>query len=110
RAGALSARCAVGGRLGGSRGRMALELLSERLMLGLAGGGLGVVFAQAGIGLLGRMAPAALPRVDEIGLDAVVLAVTLITSVVTSLLFGLIPVWRLRAINFSLLKDAGRSA
>jgi putative ABC transport system permease protein len=101
---------AVRTALGASRGRMALELLSESLMLGLAGGALGVVFAQAGIGLLGRMAPAALPRVDEIGLDAVVLAVTLITSVVTSLLFGLIPVWRLRAIDFSLLKDAGRSA
>src|SRR4029450_4003756 len=56
---------AVRTALGASRGRMALELLSESLMLGLAGGGLGVVFAQAGIGLLGRMAPAALPAVDE---------------------------------------------
>ena len=63
---------------------MALELLSEALMLGLAGGALGVVFAQAGIGLLRRMAPVALPRVDEIGPDAVVLLVTLIISVVTS--------------------------
>jgi predicted permease len=96
--------------LGASRGRIALELLSESLMLGLAGVALGVVFAQAGIGLLRRMAPAALPRVDDISLDAVVLLVTLIISVVTSLLFGLIPVLRFRAINLAVLKDAGRSA
>jgi predicted permease len=101
---------AVRTALGASRGRMALELLSESLMLGLAGGALGVFFAQAGIGLLRRMAPAALPRVDEIGLDAVVLVVTLIISVVTSLLFGLIPVLRFRAINLAVLKDSGRSA
>ena len=60
---------AVRAALGASRGRIALELLSESLMLGLAGGALGVVFAQAGIGLLRRMAPVALPRVDEIGID-----------------------------------------
>jgi putative ABC transport system permease protein len=101
---------AVRTALGASRGRIALELLSESLMLGLAGGALGVVFAQAGIGLLRRMAPAALPRMDEIGLDAVLLLVTLIISVVTSPLFGLIPVLRFRAINLAVLKDAGRSA
>ena len=100
---------AVRRALGASRGRIALELLSESLLLGLAGGALGVVFAQAGIGLLRRMAPVALPRVDEIGLDAVVLLVTLIISVVTSLLFGLIPVLRFRALSTAVLQGAGRS-
>ena len=47
---------------------------------------------------------------DEISLDAVVLLVALIISVVTSLLFGLIPVLRFRALNLAVLKDAGRSA
>jgi predicted permease len=101
---------AVRTALGASRGRMAFELLSESLLLGLAGGALGVVFAQAGIGLLRTMAPAALPRVDEIGLDWVVLAFTLSISVATSLLFGLIPILRFRAINLAVLNDAGRSA
>src|SRR5206468_8216109 len=96
--------------LGASRGRMALELLSESLMLGLAGGALGVVFARAGIALLRRMAPVALPRVNEISLDAVVLLVTLIISVVTSLLFGLIPVLRFRAFKLAVLQEVGRSA
>ena len=101
---------AVRGALGASRGRIAAELLSESLMLGLAGGALGVVFAQAGIGLLRRMAPVALPRVDDIGIDGVVLLVTLTISVVTSLLFGLVPVVRFGALNVEALKDAGRSA
>jgi predicted permease len=95
--------------LGASRARVASELLSESLVLGLAGGALGVLFAQAGIGLLRRMAPVALPRVDEIGIDGVVLLVTLATSVVTSLLFGVIPVLRSRVFNVDALKEAGRS-
>jgi putative ABC transport system permease protein len=100
---------AVRTALGASRNRIALELLSESLMLGLAGGALGVLFTQAGIGLLRRMAPVALPRVDEISLDAVVLLFALTISVVTSLLFGLIPVLRVRAFNAAVLREAGRS-
>jgi putative ABC transport system permease protein len=95
--------------LGASRGRMAGELLSESVILGLAGGALGILFAQAGIVLLRRMAPVALPRVDEIGIDAVVLLVTIITSVVTSLVFGLIPVLRFHAPAVAILKDSSRS-
>jgi putative ABC transport system permease protein len=101
---------AVRGALGASRGRIAAGLLSESLMLGLAGGALGILFAQAGVGLLRKMAPAALPRVDDIGIDAVVLLVTLIISVVTALMFGLLPTLRLGTLNFSVLKEAGRSA
>jgi putative ABC transport system permease protein len=100
---------AVRGALGASRGRIAAELLSESLMLGLAGGALGVLFAQAGIGLLRRMAPVALPRLDEIGIDGVVLLVTVTTSVITSLLFGVIPVLRSRVFNIEVLREAGRS-
>ena len=78
-------------------------------MLGLAGGAFGVLLAQAGIGLLRSMAPVALPRVDEIGINWVVLLVTLAASVLTSLLFGLIPVLKLRVFNVEVLKEAGRS-
>jgi predicted permease len=100
---------AVRRALGASRGRIATGLLSESLVLGLAGGALGILFAGGCIGLLRRMAPAALPRVDDIGIDGVVLLVTLTTSVVTSLLFGLIPVVRCRALDVDLLKEDGRS-
>ncbi len=100
---------AVRGALGASRGRIATALLTEALMLGLAGAGLGVLFAQAGIVLLRSIAPVALPRVGDIGIDAVVLLVTLATSLTTSLVFGLVPLTRFRAFNSEVLKETGRS-
>jgi putative ABC transport system permease protein len=101
---------AVRAALGASRGRIARELLSESLMLGLAGGVAGLLFALAGIGLLRRLAPATLPRVDEIGIDPVVLLFTLAISLLTGLLFGLIPVLRFGTPNATALKEGGRAA
>jgi predicted permease len=100
---------AVRGALGASRGRIAFGLLSESLILGLAGGTFGVLFAQAGIGLLRRMAPAELPRVDEISIDGVALLFTVAISLLTALLFGLLPALRSGRVNFPVLKDAGRT-
>jgi putative ABC transport system permease protein len=101
---------AVREALGASRGRIARTLVSESLVLGLAGGALGVLFATAGVELLRRMAPAALPRLNDIGIDARVLLVTLGTSVVTSLLFGLVPVLKCRVFSVELLKESNRSS
>lgn len=101
---------AVRAAVGASHGRIAAALLSESLLLGLAGGALGVLFAQAGIGLLRRMAPVGLPRVDDIAINGVVLLFTLTLSVVTALMFGLLPAVRFGTLNFHVLKDAGRSA
>jgi predicted permease len=100
---------AVRRAIGATRGSIAAGLLTENLVLGLAGGALGIVFAQACISLLRWLAPVALPRADEIGINGVVLAATLATSVVTSLLFGLIPVFRCRSANVTVLTEAGRS-
>ncbi len=80
---------AVRAALGASRSRIARELLSESLGLALAGGALGLVFASAGLSLLARLAPAGLPRTDEISINPVVLAFTLAISVLSGLLFGL---------------------
>jgi putative ABC transport system permease protein len=101
---------AIRAAVGASRGRIAAALFSESLLLGLGGGTLGLLFAQAGIGLLRRMAPAGLPRVDDIALNGVVLLFTLTLSVVTALLFALLPAVRFGTLNFDALKDAGRSA
>jgi putative ABC transport system permease protein len=100
---------AVRAALGASRGRIAAALLSESLVLGLAGGTLGVLFAQAGLGLLRRMAPVGLPRVDDISIDGVVLLFTVTLSVVTALAFGLVPAVRLGTLDSVVLKEAGRS-
>jgi predicted permease len=79
-------------------------------MLGLAAGAAGLLFARAGIGLLRTLAPATLPRVDEIGIDPVVLLFALAVSLLTGLLFGLIPVLRFWTPNAAALKEGGRPA
>jgi putative ABC transport system permease protein len=95
--------------LGASRSRVARGLLCESVGLALTGGALGLLFAWAGIQLLAWLAPAGLPRVDEIGIDPVVLAFALALSLLTGLLFGVIPVMRFRT-NTVALMDGGRSA
>ena len=75
--------------LGASRGRLARVLLAESLLLSLAGGTLGVAFASAVLVLLRQLAPADLPRVDEIAIDRPVLLFTLAVSILSGTLFGL---------------------
>jgi predicted permease len=96
--------------LGARRGRLSRALLTESLVLGLAGGAVGIALAAAGTAVLRRIAPADLPRVEDIGLGSSVLLFTLLISVVTSLLFGLIPVSRLRTPSSGTLKEGGRGA
>jgi putative ABC transport system permease protein len=95
--------------LGASRGRIARELLAETVLLGLGAGALGLVFTQAAIALLRRIAPERLPRIDEIGIDPAVLLFTLATSLLAGLLFGLIPVLRFGAPTATALKEGARS-
>jgi predicted permease len=101
---------AIRAALGASRARIARELLAESLMLGLGGGLVGLVFARACIGLLRTLAPTSLPRVDEIALDPAVLLFALAISLLTGLLFGVIPVLRLGAPNSTALKEGGRQS
>ncbi len=96
--------------LGASRGRIARALLSESVVLALAGGLFGVLFAQAGIGLLRTIAPAELPRVDDIGIDATVLLFTLSVSLLSGALCGVLAVLRFGKPTITALKEGGRSA
>jgi predicted permease len=101
---------AVRAALGASRTRIARELLFESVGLALAGGALGLLLASAGIRLLARLAPAGLPRIDEISIGPVVVIFTLAISVLTGLLFGLIPVIRFGTPSVMALREGGRSA
>jgi predicted permease len=101
---------AVRAALGASRGRLGLTLFSESLLLALAGGALGLVFAEAGLGVLRRIAPVRLPRVDDIGVDGTVLLFTTVISIATALMLGVLPAVRFRTLNVQALKDAGGSA
>ncbi|HEY7285749.1 MAG TPA: ABC transporter permease [Vicinamibacterales bacterium] len=83
---------AVRAALGASRRRIAYELLGESVMLGLVGGIVGLGLAWAAVRALLALSPGNVPRLSGIGIDATVLAFTLVISVAAGLLFGLIPV------------------
>jgi predicted permease len=82
---------AVRSALGAGWARIVRGLLVESVLLGLLGGLLGVVFAYAGVRLLVAIGPSNLPRLNEIGIDVRTLAFTVVLSVLSGLLFGLIP-------------------
>lgn len=82
---------AVRAALGGSRGRLVRQMLIESGLLAFAGGALGIVLASAGVSLLLGLQPADLPRIEEVGLDGVVLAFTVLAATGAALLFGILP-------------------
>ena len=96
--------------LGASHGRLARVLLSESVLLALAGGAVGLALAEAALGVLRRVAPAELPRVDEIGIDLTVLLFTILISALSGTLFGLVAVVRFGAPSAMALKEGGRSS
>jgi putative ABC transport system permease protein len=83
----LGARAA----LGASRARLVRQLLTEGLLLAAAGAALGILIARGLTALLVRLAPADLPRFDAVGLDGRVLVFTLGASLLTVLVFALVP-------------------
>ena len=86
----LATRVALGAR----RMRIARQLLTESLVLGLVGGVLGLALSWWGVQTLLALSADTLPRVDEVRLDARVIGFGLALAVVTSLLFGVLPAIR----------------
>jgi predicted permease len=102
---------AVRAALGAARTRVVQQLLTESVLLGLAGGVLGVLLAALGTRAALGTLPAALPRAEEIGLDWRVLIFAGGISVVAGVLFGLIPALKTSQPNLSeRLKEGGRGA
>ena len=77
--------------MGADRRRIVRQLLIETLTLAVPGGAAGLVLAYIGVRALVAVAPANLPRVNEIGIDTPVLGFTLLMTVLTALVFGLGP-------------------
>jgi len=101
---------AIRAALGAGSGRIARELLLESVTLGLAGGVLGMLLAEAALRLLLAIAPANLPRLDEINIDPLVLAFTFLISLAAGVLFGLMPVFKYAGPRVaSALRQGGRS-
>jgi putative ABC transport system permease protein len=80
--------------LGASRGRLIRQLLTESLLLGAGGAIAGVLLAAAALNGLAALAPISLPRLSHIAIDGRVLAFTAAVTMLTSLVFGLLPAWR----------------
>jgi len=95
--------------LGASPQRVIRQLLTESILLALAGGALGTVLAAWSTQAALKILPAALPRAPEIGIDAHVLVFTAVASVLAGILFGLAPALKISKPNLQeTLKEAGR--
>src|SRR5207245_4603467 len=82
---------AVRSALGAGQPQVVRQLLAENALLALAGGGLGVLVAAAAVRSFVAVAPAGLPRLDEIQLNATALAGAVGITFVAMLVFGLAP-------------------
>jgi predicted permease len=111
RASARMRELSIRAALGAAKWRIARQLLTESVLLGLCGGGAGVLFGMWGVGLLVNGGPRELPRLDEVTVDGRVLAFTAAISLATGVLFGLAPVMQVAWGNLhDLLKQGARGA
>src|SRR6185437_6458560 len=79
--------------LGATRARLVGELIAEAAILSLAAGAIGVGVAAAGVRVLRALAPATLPRLEQIGVDARVVAFCAACTIATVFIFGVLPAW-----------------
>ncbi len=102
---------AIRSTVGAGRWRIVRQLLTENMVLAIAGGALGVLLAWGGLQLFIASAPSGFPRLNELGLDMRVLAFTGGIALLTGLLFGLAPAMQLsRPDLIEELKIAARGA
>lgn len=109
RAAARQKEVAIRMALGASRRRIASQLLTESVLLSLAGGAVGLLLATWGMSLLVAYGPADVPRLRDISLDRYVLFFTLGVATITGILFGLAPALQASKPDpGNMLKETGR--
>ena len=87
--------------LGANRQRIARQLLTESVLLGLVGGAFGVLVALPAVSGLERLVPPAMRGLSRVTLDPAVLSATAVVSALTGILFGVAPAWRASRIEFT---------
>jgi len=108
---ARSRELAVRTALGAGRRHLVRQMLTESLLLAVAGGTAGLLLATGSMELLRVLLPAELPRLSTIEIDGGVIAFALAVSAAAGLLFGFLPAWRACAMNVNdSLKSGSRSA
>ncbi len=96
--------------LGAGWQRIARQLFTESVLLGLLGGAAGLLVAQLSIYMVRTMNPGNIPRLEDIAISGSVLFFTLAVSLATGILFGVAPVWRAIKVDLNTsLKAGGRS-
>src|SRR5438874_212467 len=110
RASARGKEIALRAAMGASRVRIIRQLLTESVLLAGLGGAFGLLLAQWGTEALIKTVPQNIPRISNIQLDASVLVFTLLVSLVTGVVFGLVPAWQASHVDLnSSLKSGSRS-
>ena len=88
-----SKEIAIRAALGAGRGRLVRQFFIEGLLLSLLGAGAGIAIAAFGTRALLQFVPAGIPRLAEVSLNWQVLGFTILVSLATCLIFGLVPAW-----------------
>jgi predicted permease len=115
RAAARGREVALRTALGASRSRLLRQLLTESVLLGLSGGALGLLLAYWATNALVAMFPPtianlSIPRIDKIPIDGWVLGFALAASLLTAVIFGLVPALQSCGVDaYESLKESGRS-
>ena len=110
RGAARSREIAIRAALGAGRGRIVRQLLTESLVLGLAGAAAGLALAYGGVRFLVAISPPGVPRLEQAAIDGTALAFLLAVSLAASLAVGLMPALRTTRPDLQgMLKEGGRS-